>query len=276
MGEFTGVVLGFPTVLFGGALLVVVAYWGLVLVGGADAHGPGHHGHVASHDASGVHHAAVHHAPAHDAHAPHAAALHAPSHDVPAHDAAAHPGSGTESGQDAHGGGSRGSLIAAAGLDGVPVTVVVSLLVTFAWCLSLVGSTALNGAGVHGAPRAAADLALLAAALVGSWSLTWLAVRPLRHLFPEQRPPSREDFVGQLCVVRTGSVTRRFGQAEVTSPDGSTAVVQVRQDGDDAFAAGSTALLYAYEPQGEFFWVAPFDDPLGTPPTGPLDGPAVT
>jgi hypothetical protein len=183
---------------------------------------------------------------------------------------------GTGAAPDAHGGGPRGSLIAAAGLDGVPVTVVVSLLVTFAWCLSLVGSTALNGAGVHGAARAAADAALTAAALTGSWSLTWLAVRPLRHLFPEQRPPSREDFVGRLCTVRTGSVTRGFGQAEVTAPDGSTAVVQVRQDGHDTFAAGSTALLYAYEPLGEFFWVAPFDDPAGAPPAGPQAGPAAT
>ncbi|SEN04889.1 hypothetical protein [Actinacidiphila rubida] len=235
MGEFTGVVLGFPTVLWGGALVVVVAYWGLVLVGGAGLHGPGHHGHVA------VHHGGT------------------------SHPAGAAPRAAM-----------RGSLVAAAGLDGVPVTVVLSLLVTFAWCLSLIGSTALDGAGVHGVLRTIGDLVLLAAALAGSWSLTWLLVRPLRRLFPEQRPPSREDFVGLLCTVRTGRVTGAFGQAEVAAADGSTAVVQVRQTGGERFAAGSTGLLYAYEPDGEFFWVAPFDDPMGAPPTRPPGGSAVT
>ncbi|MBY8878921.1 hypothetical protein [Actinacidiphila acidipaludis] len=247
MGEFTAVVLGFPTVLFGGAMLVVVAFWGLVLLGGADAHGPGHHGHLGSHHAG------------------------------------PHPASGRGTGSPANGphangshhAGPRGSLTAATGLDGVPVTIVLSLLVTYAWFLSLTGSVAVDGAVPHGLARTALDVAVLGAALVGSWFLTWLSVRPLRRLFPDRRPPSREDFVGRLCTVRTGRVTGAFGQAEVAAPDGSTAVVQVRQSGEERLAAGSSALLYAYEPEGEFFWVAPFGDPLGSPPTGPLDGPAV-
>jgi hypothetical protein len=256
MGEFTAVVLGFPTVLFGGALVVVVAFWGLVLVGGADAHGPGHHGHL------GAHHHASGTAGSHGSHA------------AGSHTAGSHPPAPQGPGPH-HTGGPRGSLTAATGLDGVPVTIVLSLLVTFAWFLSLVGAVALDRAGLHGLPRTALDFAVLLAALAGSWSLTWLLVRPLRRLFPDQRPPSREDFVGRLCTVRTGRVTGAFGQAEVAAPDGSTAVVQVRQTGEERLAAGSTALLYAYEPEGEFFWVAPFDDPLGAPPTGPLDGPAV-
>ena len=255
MGEFTAVVLGFPTVLFGGAMVVVVAFWGLVLVGGADAHGPGHHGHLGSHHAAG----------------PHAAGAHSAGHGTGPHSSGPHP-TGRPS-ADAHP-GPRGSLTAATGLDGVPVTIVLSLLVTFAWFLSLIGSVALDGARLHGVARAVLDVAVLATALAGSWSLTWLSVRPLRRLFPDRRPPSREDFVGLLCTVRTGRVTGAFGQAEVAAPDGSSAVVQVRQSGEDRFAAGSTALLYAYEPEGEFFWVAPFDDPMGAPPTVLPDGPA--
>ncbi|MEV6010651.1 hypothetical protein AB0M29_28005 [Streptomyces sp. NPDC051976] len=222
MGEFTGVVLGFPTVLFSGALVVVVGFWGLVLVGGADAHGPGHHG-------AGGHHGPAHHGPA----------SHGPGRD---HEAQRETG-----------------LLASAGLDGVPVTVVCSLLIAFAWFLSLAGSAALDGAGVHGVPRALLDCAVLIGALVGSWSVTWVLVHPLRRLFPHERAPSREDFVGLLCTIRTGRVTSGFGQAEVTADDGSTAVVQVRQSGADTFPAGSTGLLYAFEPDGEFFWVAPFD-----------------
>jgi hypothetical protein len=218
MGEFTDVVLGFPTVVFGGALVVVVGFWMLVLVGGADAHGPGHHGHFAHHGAHDGGHDSGHH-------------------------------------------GGRTGPHRALGLDGVPVTVVLSLLVALAWFLSLAGSAALDGAPLPGPVRTGLSFAVLAAAVAGSWSLTWMLVRPLRRLFPNERAPSRGDFVGRLCVIRTGSVTGRFGQAEVTATDGSTAVVQVRQTGEDTFRAGSSALLYAYEPDGEFFWVAPFDDP---------------
>jgi hypothetical protein len=236
MGESADVVLGFPTVVFGGALVVVVGFWMLVLVGGADAHGPGHHGHFAHHAPSGTHHA-----PSGGQHGPHAGA---------------HHGAGGP-----HTGGQRAPHRAGLGFDGVPLTVALSLLVALAWFLSLAGSAALDGAGLPAPARTALSFGVLAAALAGSWWLTWMLVRPLRRLFPDERAPSREDFVGLLCVIRTGSVTGRFGQAEVTASDGSTAVVQVRQSGEDAFRSGSSALLYAYEPDGEFFWVAPFEGP---------------
>jgi hypothetical protein len=217
MGEFTAVALGFPTVCYGGALVVVVGYWGLVLIGAADSHGPGHHGHFA-----------------------------------PAH----------------HGHRSHVNLPAAAGLGGVPMIVALSLLTALTWFVSLVGSVALDAAGLPGGLRLAASVVLLPAAVLGGWPLTWTLVRPLRHLFPEERSPSRADFVGQVCVIRTGTVTDRFGQAEVAAPDGSTAIVQVRCEGppgedgpDPPLTAGSTALLYAYDDEGEFFRAAPFAVP---------------
>lgn len=257
MGEFTRAVLGFPTVLFGGALVVVAGFWTVVLVGGAGFHVPGHHGPLAHHH-GGPAAAPGHASPA----APHARAQ--------AH-ARAHPASRGSAGHRPHGRGA--GPIAALGLDGVPLTVVFSLLTALAWFLSLAGRIALDAAGSGDGPvRTAAEWAVLAGALVGAWSGTWLLVRPLRGLFPAGRAPSRDDFVGLLCVVRTGTVTGEFGQAEVTAPDGSAAVVQVRQSGRDPLPAGSTALLYAYEPGGEFFWVAPFADPLTAGPltAGPL------
>jgi hypothetical protein len=107
MGQFTGVVLGFPTVLFTGGLVVVVAFWTIVLVGGADAHGPGHHGAGGGNGGSGGH------------------------------------GGHGAGGRHDHPHGGRAGVPAAAGLGGVPVTVVLSLLVALAWFLTLAGSAAL-------------------------------------------------------------------------------------------------------------------------------------
>ncbi|MFE9425723.1 hypothetical protein ACFYNO_22455 [Kitasatospora sp. NPDC006697] len=209
MRGFLGAVTGYPTAVFTFALVVVVGYWVLVLVGGAHLHGArgghggGHHGH----------------------------------------------GGG---GRHGHGGFQRGL-----GLGGVPITVAVSLVVAFAWFTALVLRTRVGHGG--------ADWGLLpAGALAGGWVGARLLVVPLRRLLPEPvPPPSRRDFVGLGCVIRTGRVGPDFGQAEVRAADGSAAVVQVRQSAEDAGAAGaalksgSAALIYEYDAEGEFFWVMP-------------------
>lgn len=161
-----------------------------------------------------------------------------------------------------------GADVDAVGLAGVPITVTVSLLVSLAWALSVAGALLLGRADLPSGLQAVAATGVLVVAVGAAWSATRLAVRPLRFLFPDEPGPSRHDFVGRTCVVRTGRVDADFGQAEVTAGDGSSALVQVRQAGADELGAGSTGLLYAYDDAGEFFWVAPFDAALdpGVPP----------
>jgi hypothetical protein len=151
---------------------------------------------------------------------------------------------------DGDGGEAGGGALAFAGLGGVPTSVVMSLLIAFAWFAALAGGELLGAipAGL-----------VLAAAVVAAWVLTRLAVLVVKRFVPTGAEPSRADFVGLTCVVRTGRVTATFGQAEVHSPDGSSAIVQVRQAGADDLRAGTTALLYDFDPDGEFFWVVPTD-----------------
>ncbi|MCZ7461951.1 hypothetical protein [Streptomyces sp. WMMC940] len=150
----------------------------------------------------------------------------------------------------------------AAGLGGVPVSVAASLLIALGWFGSLSGSVLLARAGLAGLPFHLLRVAVLAASLVLAWWVTRALVRPLAKLFPDEPGPSRQDFIGMTCTIRTGRVDGDFGQAEVAAGDGSTAVVQVRQSGSDVLAHGSTGLLYAYDDAGEFFWVAPYDNAL--------------
>lgn len=137
-----------------------------------------------------------------------------------------------------------------AGLGGVPAPVTLSLLIAVAWFATLAGGE------LHGpVPLWLVPIA----ALVPAWLVTRLATIPLKRLLPTGPEASRADFVGLTCVIRTGRVTRTFGQAEVRAPDGSSAIVQVRQAGDDDLRAGTEALLYDVDPDGEFFWVVPTD-----------------
>ncbi|WP_431962409.1 hypothetical protein [Actinacidiphila sp. bgisy160] len=222
MRDFAEAALGYPTALFSFALVVVIGYWGSVLLGGFDVDALG--GGQGGHGGEGVD---VHH----DGHE--------------------------------HTGGFDGFL-AGLGLGGVPVTVTLSLLISIAWFASLAGRVLTGGGPLTGT-------AVLAAALVCSWTGTRVLLLPLRRLVPRERAPSRTDFVGKVCVVRTGRVSAGFGQAEVTADDGSTAVLQVRTAGpDEGLVGGSTALIFDYDAARECFLVAPYDAALDPdrPPAG--------
>ncbi|MGB3441306.1 MAG: hypothetical protein WBA97_21350 [Actinophytocola sp.] len=143
------------------------------------------------------------------------------------------------------------------GLGGVPVTVTASVLVVVSWFVSLVGGVVAAGLGL-GAPvtMVFGGGVLLVALICGVYAARLVAV-PLRKLYAPGGEASRNDFVGRECVIRTGQVTGEFGQAEVSSADGSTAIVQVRQTGEHQLAHGHRALIFDYDIDGEFFWVAP-------------------
>lgn len=143
------------------------------------------------------------------------------------------------------------------GLAGIPVTVVASLMIAVAWFVSLAGTVLLDRVDVPGVALALLSVAVLVIAVACAWLVARLLLLPLRRLLPSGQEPSRADFVGLTCVVRTGRVGTDFGQAEVTAQDGSSAIVQVRQTGTDQLIAGSTALIYDYDVNGEFFWVTP-------------------
>lgn len=156
-------------------------------------------------------------------------------------------------------------LLVMLGLFDVVATMVaavaVSLFVAIAWFAGLAGTVLLDRDGVTGAVPAAG---VLAAALIVAGLLTRLLMRPLRYMIPDERVPTRQDFVGRMCVIRTSRVDLTYGQAEVRAADGAAAIVQVRQHpgGDEPLRAGGTALIFDYDTEGAFFWVMPYDAEL--------------
>ncbi|WP_066372652.1 hypothetical protein [Herbidospora mongoliensis] len=130
-------------------------------------------------------------------------------------------------------------------LGGLPA-LAISGFVAVGWFAALAGTVLFPALG----------WVILAAALVVGFGAAVL----VRRLTPTpEKVPSRHDFVGQMCVIRTQSVSTDFGQAEVRAVDGSTAVIQVRQTGTDTFNAGGAALIFQYDTEGEFFWVMPYE-----------------
>ncbi|MCO5972779.1 hypothetical protein [Actinoallomurus soli] len=145
----------------------------------------------------------------------------------------------------------------------IVTAVALSLFAVLAWFAGVAGTVLLRRDDHTGTGPA---IGVLAAALLASFLVTRLLMRPLRYMLPEEVLPSRRDFVGRMCVIRTSRVDLTFGQAEVRAADGSAAVIQVRQHGnqpgEEILKAGSTALIFDYDADGEFFWVMPYDAEL--------------
>jgi hypothetical protein len=156
---------------------------------------------------------------------------------------------------DATADGGVAAAFSAVGLGGAPVTVVLTVLIAVAWFLSLAGNAVTGSIPI-------ARVAVLPVALAGAWLGTRSVVVPMRRLLPDRPPPSRMDFVGRCCVVRTGAVGPDFGQAEVTADDGSTAIIQVRLAAYAFTEAGWMALIYDYDAEIEAFWITPAEPAL--------------
>lgn len=156
---------------------------------------------------------------------------------------------------DAHASGLMAALIGALHLRSVPATVVLSLLVTFSWLISVVAMQVVTRT-FPAAGGALVALVVLVLAPLLSLPLTSIAVRPLAKVFTTRRAPSKSDFIGRTCVVRTGSVTERFGEATLED-GGAGLVIRVRIEGPAKLSRGEQALIVDWDAERETFLVEP-------------------
>lgn len=148
------------------------------------------------------------------------------------------------------------SYVVAFGLNGVPFSVAVSLIVLYAWVLSCLAGmwllplvpTALLGllAG-SGVLLAAAALAL---------PLTARTIRPLRRLFVTHAAISNAALVGLACKVLTGRVDQRVGRAEVAQR-GASLNIRVWAETPNALTKGSAARIVEYDAARQRYLIVP-------------------
>lgn len=156
---------------------------------------------------------------------------------------------------DAHASGVMAALVGALHLRSVPATVVLSLVITFSWLLSVVSMQLATRSFPAFAGGAIGFVVLFLSPLL-SLPLTSVAVRPLAKLLITRRAPSKVDFIGRTCVVRTGSVTEKFGEATLED-GGAGLVIRVRIEGSASLSRGEQALIVDWDAERESFLVEP-------------------
>jgi hypothetical protein len=252
MAEVFVLALSFPSVVFTVLLGVVLVYWAFVMVGVLHI-GEGSEGALEGHidgATKGLLEGAVDH-------------LGGGGHADVGDFGGGHGDADIDLGDADDGDGGSGTLAAimsALHLRSVPATVVISLIVTFAWLVSVVSMQVITRALPTFSGVLVSSVVLLVSFLV-ALPLTSVAARPLAKVFAPKHAPLKSDFIGRTCVIRTGSVTDKLGEATLHD-GGAGLVLRVRVDGGKKLGRGEQALIVDYDPDRETYLVEPMRDLL--------------
>lgn len=155
--------------------------------------------------------------------------------------------------------GQLASYVVAFGLNGVPFSVAVSLLVLVSWTVSCLGGEWLLPLVPTMLLKLVAGTVLLVASAVIAIPITAVAIRPLRGLFVSHTAVTNAALVGQLCRVVTGVVNEKDGRAEVARR-GASLNIRVWATVPNTLKRGSQALIIEYDEVAGHYLIAAHDD----------------
>ncbi|RDZ26759.1 hypothetical protein [Lysobacter silvisoli] len=143
------------------------------------------------------------------------------------------------------------------GLGGVPLTLVLTVLVFFAWLLCYFAEL-LVLRHLPGALHWALGLGVAAGALVVSAFATGVALRPARRFFAKLKPAPQKSVLGQTAIVRSPEITPSLGMASVED-GGAGLILQVRDEGG-RYKRGDRVVLIEYLPEQNAYRVVGEDE----------------
>lgn len=148
------------------------------------------------------------------------------------------------------------SYVVAFGLDGVPFSIVVSLVVLVSWFLT-------GMAALYVLPwiptvflKVVAGTGAMLGAFVISIPVTARLVRPMRGLFVTHTARSNHTLVGETCRVLTLEVNEKFGRAEV-AVRGAGLNIRIWAKSPNTLTKGALARIVEYDEAGARYLVEP-------------------
>ncbi|BFM13398.1 hypothetical protein R50072_35510 [Simiduia litorea] len=132
------------------------------------------------------------------------------------------------------------------GLQGVPVTIIVSLIALFGWLICYYLVHFLFGWVPDGIMRYLLGLPVLFASLYVAVIITGQLIKPMRPFFQNARQQSVKFIIGQTAIVRSSVVNSNFGEA-VLSDGGAGLLLKVRCEPGIEFVKGDRVVLLEHE-----------------------------
>lgn len=155
---------------------------------------------------------------------------------------------------DAEDVGDLAGYLVALGLNGVPFSVVVTLLVLFSWTVTCLAAMWLLPLVPTSLLRLLAGLAAMLVGFGIALPMTARLIRPMRGLFVTHTAMSNAALVGQTCRVLTSGVDEKFGRAEVATR-GASVNIKVWAETPNNLAKGSLARILEHDEAGERYLI---------------------
>jgi hypothetical protein len=114
-------------------------------------------------------------------------------------------------------------------LDGVPVTISLSLIILFSWGVSFFISYEFSQKITEEWLRVVLGFWVLILAPFLTAPLVAVIIRPLKPLFRPQKEQSAKDIVGKIATVRSSKVTATFGEASFND-GGAGLILKIRSE----------------------------------------------
>jgi len=131
------------------------------------------------------------------------------------------------------------------GLNGVPVTIILSSISLFGWMISFTLVYFINPWVPTTLLQFLVGVPIFIASLYVSTMFTAALIRPLRPLFLATNQETQKVILGKLAIVRTGRVDQSFGEANVDD-GGAGLIVKIRSYNNESFKRGDRVILLEY------------------------------
>lgn len=140
------------------------------------------------------------------------------------------------------------------GLNGVPVTIVITFIAIIGWLISYYLSYFELVLFGYGWVRFVVGIPILMFSLYLAVIITAQLIKPLRKLFAKTEQFVEKKIVGQVAIVRSSKVNANVG--EVAFDDGGAGLIlHARSFGEQSFARGDRVVLLEYIAEQHFYRV---------------------
>lgn len=131
------------------------------------------------------------------------------------------------------------------GLNGVPITIIITLVSMFGWFISYYLVYFSDGYLLGGLVSWLANIGFFLLSLYVAIKLTSVVIRPLRPLFEKMQQNTQQIIIGQTAIVRTSRVDEGFGEA-VLDDGGAGLILKIRAMEGDQFTKNDRVVLLEY------------------------------
>ncbi|MFL0797701.1 MAG: DUF1449 family protein [Cellvibrionaceae bacterium] len=129
------------------------------------------------------------------------------------------------------------------GLQGVPVTVIISFVSLFGWFICYYIVHFFFGFIPGNLLKFIAGIPVLVGVLYIAVMITAFLIKPLRPLFQKAQQQTIKHILGQTAIVKTSKVDNNFGEA-ILEDGGAGLILKVRSTDQETFSKGDRVVLF--------------------------------